>query len=120
MITGQVRTNGGVSLNWTVDLVETGLKTQTGGRIKRLAPWIGNENLWFRCLIAVWQGCWRGELITRELALRSDTKQLGNEERLRDGIVFGQPSHSSFPNHMDCFDALPSSPPSHNFATKPV
>jgi hypothetical protein len=45
-------------------------------------------------------------LITRELALRSDTKQLGNEERLRDGFVFGQLSHSSFPNHKDCFDAL--------------
>jgi hypothetical protein len=45
-------------------------------------------------------------LITRDLALRSDTKQLGNEERLRDGSGFGQPSHSSFPNHMDCFDAL--------------
>jgi glucose-1-phosphate cytidylyltransferase len=26
---------------WTVDLVNTGLKTQTGGRIKRLRPWVG-------------------------------------------------------------------------------
>jgi hypothetical protein len=37
--------------------------------------------------------------------LRGDTEQFGNEERLTDGIVFGQPSHSSFPTHMDCFDA---------------
>jgi glucose-1-phosphate cytidylyltransferase len=29
--------------DWTVDLIETGLKTQTGGRIKRLQPYIGNE-----------------------------------------------------------------------------
>jgi len=29
--------------NWTVDLVDTGLKTQTGGRIKRLADQIGRE-----------------------------------------------------------------------------
>lgn len=29
--------------DWTVDLVDTGVKTLTGGRIKRLAPWIGNE-----------------------------------------------------------------------------
>ncbi|HMB76585.1 MAG TPA: glucose-1-phosphate cytidylyltransferase [Kiloniellaceae bacterium] len=29
--------------NWIVDLIETGLKTQTGGRIKRLQPAIGNE-----------------------------------------------------------------------------
>ncbi|MBD3244257.1 MAG: glucose-1-phosphate cytidylyltransferase [Chitinivibrionales bacterium] len=28
---------------WTVKLVDTGLKTLTGGRIKRLAPHIGNE-----------------------------------------------------------------------------
>jgi glucose-1-phosphate cytidylyltransferase len=27
---------------WTIDLVNTGIKTQTGGRIKRLQPWLGN------------------------------------------------------------------------------
>ena len=29
--------------NWTVQLVDTGEKTQTGGRVKRLAPWIGQQ-----------------------------------------------------------------------------
>ncbi len=29
--------------DWTVDLVDTGMKTQTGGRIKQLARWVGNE-----------------------------------------------------------------------------
>ena len=29
--------------NWSVDLVETGLKTQTGGRIKRLAPFLSDS-----------------------------------------------------------------------------
>lgn len=29
--------------DWTVHLVDTGLHTQTGGRIKRLARWVGNE-----------------------------------------------------------------------------
>ena len=29
--------------DWAVDLVETGPNTMTGGRIKRLAPWLGNE-----------------------------------------------------------------------------
>ena len=29
--------------DWTVNLIETGLDTQTGGRIKRLAPHMGNE-----------------------------------------------------------------------------
>lgn len=29
--------------DWTVDLIDTGLKTMTGGRIKRLIPYMGNE-----------------------------------------------------------------------------
>ena len=29
--------------DWVVHLIDTGLNTETGGRIKRLAPWIGNE-----------------------------------------------------------------------------
>jgi glucose-1-phosphate cytidylyltransferase len=33
--------NGDGHLHWHVDLIETGLKTQTGGRIKRLAPYLG-------------------------------------------------------------------------------
>ena len=31
------------SLDWTVHLIDTGLKTMTGGRIKRLKDFIGNE-----------------------------------------------------------------------------
>jgi glucose-1-phosphate cytidylyltransferase len=31
------------NLDWIVNLVETGEDTQTGGRIKRLAPYIGRE-----------------------------------------------------------------------------
>ncbi len=41
--TGQVRVNGGYKPDWIVDLVETGILTMTGGRIKRLAPYLGNE-----------------------------------------------------------------------------
>ena len=29
--------------DWLVQLVDTGLNTMTGGRIKRLQPWIGNQ-----------------------------------------------------------------------------
>lgn len=36
-------TGGMPELDWTVHLVETGDETQTGGRIKRLAPYIGRE-----------------------------------------------------------------------------
>lgn len=31
------------SEDWSVDLIETGLHTLTGGRIKRLAPWLGDS-----------------------------------------------------------------------------
>lgn len=31
------------ALDWKVDLIDTGISTNTGGRIKRLAPHLGNE-----------------------------------------------------------------------------
>ncbi|NEO97146.1 MAG: glucose-1-phosphate cytidylyltransferase [Symploca sp. SIO2E9] len=40
---GEVRKHGGEQTNWTVDLIDTGIDTNTGGRIKRLAPYMGNE-----------------------------------------------------------------------------
>jgi glucose-1-phosphate cytidylyltransferase len=39
----EVAANGTRRPDWVVELVDTGLKTQTGGRIKRLAPYIGRE-----------------------------------------------------------------------------
>lgn len=41
--TGEIRMNGGERPDWTVELVDTGIPTLTGGRIKRLAPHLGNE-----------------------------------------------------------------------------
>jgi glucose-1-phosphate cytidylyltransferase len=40
--TGDIILHDKNQTNWTVDLVNTGLNTATGGRIKRLAPWIGS------------------------------------------------------------------------------
>jgi glucose-1-phosphate cytidylyltransferase len=40
---GQVTVHDGPKQDWTVELVDTGIRTQTGGRIKRLAPCLGNE-----------------------------------------------------------------------------
>jgi glucose-1-phosphate cytidylyltransferase len=40
---GEVSKHGENDLDWTVQLIDTGLKTQTGGRIKRLAPYIDNK-----------------------------------------------------------------------------
>jgi glucose-1-phosphate cytidylyltransferase len=38
----EIHGNGSVE-KWVVDLIETGRWTNTGGRIKRLAPYLGNE-----------------------------------------------------------------------------
>lgn len=44
LATGEVKRNGngnGHYIDWTVELVETGMSTMTGGRIKRLTPHMG-------------------------------------------------------------------------------
>jgi glucose-1-phosphate cytidylyltransferase len=38
-----VRAHSGATEDWTIHLVDTGANTQTGGRIKRLAPWLDGE-----------------------------------------------------------------------------
>jgi glucose-1-phosphate cytidylyltransferase len=43
MRTGEIRRHGGYQPDWMVELVDTGLYTNTGGRIKRLAPYVGNQ-----------------------------------------------------------------------------
>jgi glucose-1-phosphate cytidylyltransferase len=41
---GRVDTHGANGVqDWTIDLIDTGLNTMTGGRIKRLQPYMGNE-----------------------------------------------------------------------------
>ncbi len=40
---GTVESHGNAPEDWTVQLIETGLKTNTGGRIKRLVPYMGDE-----------------------------------------------------------------------------
>ena len=41
--TGEVRVHGSEREDWVVQLRETGLDTKTGGRVKRLASWIGRQ-----------------------------------------------------------------------------
>ena len=41
--TGEVTPHGQFNPDWMVDLIDTGLNTLTGGRIKRLAPCLSNE-----------------------------------------------------------------------------
>ena len=40
--TGRVNLHNGHGTDWRVTLAETGLNTQTGGRIKRCKPWLGS------------------------------------------------------------------------------
>jgi glucose-1-phosphate cytidylyltransferase len=40
---GQIKMHGGKREDWIVHLIDTGVNTETGGRIKKLAKWIGNE-----------------------------------------------------------------------------
>lgn len=43
MRTGNVILNAGVTSDWRVELINTGMNTLTGGRIKRLAPVLGSK-----------------------------------------------------------------------------
>jgi glucose-1-phosphate cytidylyltransferase len=45
--TGNVTIHEGVNENWIVHLLDTGQNTQTGGRIKQVAEFIGNEPFMF-------------------------------------------------------------------------
>ena len=40
---GKATTHGESSEDWSIDLIDTGLETQTGGRLRRLRKWIGTE-----------------------------------------------------------------------------
>ena len=40
---GEAEILDGAGEDWTVNLIDTGLTTNTGGRIKRLEPWLKNE-----------------------------------------------------------------------------
>ncbi|MBN1562516.1 MAG: glucose-1-phosphate cytidylyltransferase [Anaerolineae bacterium] len=43
LATGNVTIHDGEKLDWQVHLLDTGIATQTGGRVKRLAQYIGDE-----------------------------------------------------------------------------
>ena len=40
---GEIAIHNESKQDWTVELIDTGSKTQTGGRIKRLVPYLGDE-----------------------------------------------------------------------------
>ena len=40
---GTVKTHGEMREDWTIHMIDTGLESQTGGRLRKLRQWIGNE-----------------------------------------------------------------------------
>jgi glucose-1-phosphate cytidylyltransferase len=44
LASGRTAFHNGKQPNWKIHLVDTGLHTQTGGRVKRLAKWLGNDD----------------------------------------------------------------------------
>src|SRR5712692_7725588 len=44
LATGTTNVHDGGQPRWKVHLVDTGLTTQTGGRVKRLEPWLGDDD----------------------------------------------------------------------------
>jgi glucose-1-phosphate cytidylyltransferase len=43
LINGKVESRAPEAEDWVIHLIDTGIKSLTGGRVKRLAPWIGSE-----------------------------------------------------------------------------
>lgn len=43
LASGQITVHDGASEDWTVHLLDTGLQTQTGGRVKRISEFVGDE-----------------------------------------------------------------------------
>jgi glucose-1-phosphate cytidylyltransferase len=43
LASGQITVHDGASEDWTVHLLDTGVQTQTGGRVKRMSEFIGDE-----------------------------------------------------------------------------
>lgn len=45
LVDGKTTVHDGKQPNWKIHLVDTGLHTMTGGRVKRVQPWLGDDDL---------------------------------------------------------------------------
>lgn len=84
LATGQLEARNGPRPDWRVSLVDTGLDTMTGGRIRRLAPWLGGE----RFMVTYGDGL--GDVdITGLLAFHRDHGRLATVTAVRPPARFG-------------------------------
>ncbi len=54
LATGETRIHEGYQDKWLVHLVDTGLYTQTGGRLKRLRDWLAPNETFFSLTAMAW------------------------------------------------------------------
>jgi glucose-1-phosphate cytidylyltransferase len=85
LASGEVETNGGTPLNWDIELVDTGQPTLTGGRIKRLAPFIGNETF-----MLTWGDGVSNVNLDELLAFHRSHGKLGTVTAVRPAARFGR------------------------------
>ena len=90
MKTGSVKMTHRRHVNWTVELVDTGTNTQTGGRIKRLQPHIGDERF-----MLTWGDGVSDVNLDRLLAYHKDHGKLATLTAVRPTARFG---------HLDMVD----------------
>jgi glucose-1-phosphate cytidylyltransferase len=94
-----VHSNGNVQ-DWTVELIDTGLSTMTGGRIKRLQPYMGNET----CMLTWGDGVSTIDL-NALLAFHRSHGKLATLSAVRPPARFG---HMEFDgNRIDRFNEKP-------------
>jgi glucose-1-phosphate cytidylyltransferase len=98
---GEVSTHGGAPLDWRVNLIDTGANTMTGGRIKRLKPYLGNETF-----MLTWCDGLSNVDLNALLAFHRRHGKLATVTIVRSPARFG---HVVTDNHaaVTCFDEKP-------------
>lgn len=81
---GSVNLRGTITDDWTVHLCETGLETNTGGRVKRIAPLLGNSTF----MVTYGDGV-SDVPLDKLLAFHKQQKKLGTVTAVRPPARFG-------------------------------
>lgn len=100
LLTGGVNIYEGDCEDWLIYLVDTGNNTQTGGRLKRLANWIGNETF----MMTYGDGV--GDIdINRLLSLHRSSGKLATVTAVHPPSRFGELVIEN--DQVSCFDEKP-------------
>lgn len=83
---GGVTVHDGKQPNWKAHLVDTGLNTETGGRIKRLAPWLKNDE----CFLLTYGDGVANVDIAATIAFHKKNQKLATVTAVRPPARFGK------------------------------